>query len=222
MPRQLNTESIFKTIRRYYIDQIISGSRSSFGAQVPPPSIIVYPGASGVHPIPVVITWVRMNGSSKRLAIKKTKKPQTVATTTKIPATKATPKQKTTTATTIPARLCGGDTNVRCHLPTGLMDMMGLARATTTTPKPTKARPVTSKPEIPLNPNARSAGSVADESSRKCHWDPAVKCSWTCSCKIEDYLKDSLVSRFTIGLTTTLVTTSNLNSNSDQDSDDLL
>lgn len=154
MPRQLNTTSILQTIHEYYIDQIISGKRGSFGAQLPPPSIVVYPDASGANPIR--ITWVRMNGPAERLAVRKTRKPRVVSsTTTKTPPTTTTttttkPKQKTTTQ-----KLCGDD--VRCHLPTGLMDVMGRPRVTKATPKPTKPRLTTVKPAIPLNPNARSA-----------------------------------------------------------------
>jgi len=157
MPSQLSTESIFRTIHLYYIDQLISGSLGPFaGAELPPPSIIIYPDASGTHPIPILITWVRMRNPAERLALRKTRKPASTTSTT--PSSAATEIITTTTESmTAPFTTTCGDGNFQC---TTLMEVLNPKKlsTTSTTRKPTTPRTTTPKPAIPLNPLARFPG----------------------------------------------------------------
>lgn len=173
---------------RFYVDQIISGNMNSFVSQLPPPSVIVYPDASGVLPVPVLITWVRMAGPAERLSIRKTRRP---------PITSTTATTTSTTTMTPPPTSSGRPCEngaVRCFLPTGLMGVLGMRQ--TTTRRPTVPRQITTKPATPMHPHARFAEDVEDDALLESSWNE------------QDYLdsSDMEVRSFFAELTTSSIT----------------
>ncbi|XP_057380346.1 uncharacterized protein LOC130702741 [Daphnia carinata] len=147
MPRELSQQSIFNTIHQYFVDKILGGGGGNiFGAvQVHPPNILVYPDAVAEHPVPILVTWVRVASPIVRLLPRKTRKQSSTSTTstTSIPST--TPQ------------MCSGSPQ-RCIIPVSLMETLDLRsppHTTTTTRKSTTMRQTTMKPLVPVNPHAR-------------------------------------------------------------------
>lgn len=150
MPRELSLQSIFNTIHQYFVDKIFGGGGGNiFGAvQVHPPNILVYPDVFGKHPVPILVTWVRVASPVVRLLPRKTRK-YSSTTTTSLPST----TQRVCTDVGTPLQ--------RCFVPASLMEMFNLGspqRLTTTTRKSATMRQTTAKPLIPLNPQARLDG----------------------------------------------------------------
>ena len=153
MPRELSHESILNTIHQYYVDKILGGGGgNTYGAvQLQPPNILVYP--SGNHPVPILVTWVRVASPVVRLMPRKTRKQfsTTTSSTTSIPSTTH--------------RMCTDSQNPfqRCFIPVGLMEILNSKSrpfTTTTTRKSTAMRQTTTKPLVPMNPHARADASI--------------------------------------------------------------
>ena len=151
MPRELSQESILNTIHQYYVDKILGGGGgNAFSAsQLHPPNILVYPEASGNHPVPILVTWVRVSSPVARLMPRKARKQYstTTSSTTSIPSTTH--------------RMCTDSQNhfQRCFIPAGLMEILNFkshTSATTTTRQSTAMRQTTTKPLVPMNPQARA------------------------------------------------------------------
>lgn len=155
MPRELSQESIYKTIHQYYIDKILGGGGGdAFGAvKLHPPSIIVYPDAFGSHPIPILVTWVRVASPVIQLVPRKTRIPYSSSTTMSTTPAPITAVQRRCTD--------GHNPSQRCFIPGELMELLNLefrpATTTTTTRKPTVFRQTTMKPAIPMHTLARVA-----------------------------------------------------------------
>lgn len=146
MPRELSQQSIFNTIHQYFVDKILGGGGGKvFGTvQVHPPNILVYPDAFAKHPVPILVTWVRVASPIVRLLPRKTRKQSSTSTTS------------TTSMPSTITRMC--DSNQRCFIPPSLMEMLDLRsppRTTKTTRKSTTMRQTTKKPLVPVNPQAR-------------------------------------------------------------------
>lgn len=154
MPREISQASILNTIHRYYVDKILGGGGGNvFGAvQLHPPNILVYPEASGNHPVPILVTWVRVGSPVARLTPRKTRKQSsTTSSTTSIPST--TQRMGTDSQNPFQQR----------YFPAGLMEILNLKSrpsATTTTRQSTAMRQTTTKPLVPMNPQARVSDSI--------------------------------------------------------------
>ena len=215
MPQDLSHESIFNTIHQYYVDKILGGEGVFGVSQFKPPSIVIYPGASGTHPVPLLITWVRIASPVELPGTRKTRKPSTISTTSIATSSTTTVRPSTTVATSIKssttiaptspttitssstAKLCSGPVPPnRCFIPNSLMNVLNISVTPTTTQattrKPTTARQATTKPAIPMNPNARfidpnemsSLSYLAVSSSERTQFvatetkTPQVDCVW--------------------------------------------
>ncbi|KAI9552131.1 hypothetical protein GHT06_022468 [Daphnia sinensis] len=147
MPRELSQQSLFNAIHQYFVDKILGGGGGNiFGAvQVHPPNILVYPDAFAKHPVPILVTWVRVASPIVRLLPRKTRKQSSTSTTSTTSMPSTTPL------------MCNGSPE-RCFIPASLMEILDLRsppRTTTTTRKPTTMRQTTMKPLVSLNPQAR-------------------------------------------------------------------
>ena len=174
MPSELSQESIFNTIHQYYIDKILGGGGgNAFGAvKLQPPSIIVYPDAFGIHPIPILVTWVRVASPVIELLPRKTRIPSSSSTTTSTTPAPITPVY----------RRCTDNPSQRCFIPAGLMEALNLEfrpiTSTTTTRKPTTVRQTTTKPAIPMHTLARAAES-SSTSTLAPVTNPLARLAWS-------------------------------------------
>lgn len=168
MPPELNEEFILNTIHQYYVDKILGGGGESVlgSIQLQPPEILVYPGFFDHHPVPILITWVKMADSMIRLMPRKTRKPSTQQTELLLSSTTTAPLSSTAVTE---GRLCIGGQNTpfqRCFVPAGLMELLnlgiGLSTTTTSTRKPTTMRQTTAKPAIQVYPHARLSEGEAE------------------------------------------------------------
>ena len=175
MPQDLSHESIFNTIHQYYVDKILGGEGVFGFAQFKPPTIIIYPNASGTHPVPLLVTWVRIASPIEILITRKTRKPTlpstsmvasttsmatttltsttskpiATSTTTKISTTTAHTTQPSTTASTstTTSRPCSGPVPPnRCFIPNSLMNVLNMSIVqSTSTMAATTRKPTTAR-----------------------------------------------------------------------------
>jgi hypothetical protein len=156
MPRELSQESILNTVHQYYVDKILGGGGgNAFGAVfLRPPNILVYPDASGNHPVPILVTWVRVANPVVRLMQRRTRKQSSTTTSS------------TTSMPSATHRMCTDSQNPfrRCFIPAGLMEILNFKSRSSTTPttrKSTAMRNTTTKPLVPMNPHARADDLVS-------------------------------------------------------------